>query len=124
VSPIANHLSARTKRKAAKDKIKGKLAQAKEENSTQVVFNEQELDLLNASQKDNTWTDEYVVVSIFSIFNIIVLGGLASAFGFTEPLEGITVAINTLKATGVHVSLLMEVAAGSALGFSVVRRFQ
>ena len=46
-------------------------------------------------------------------------GGLASAFGYTQVLEGISVSITALSTAGVDVRFLAEVAVLAGLGLSV-----
>jgi hypothetical protein len=112
-----------TDKKMLDKRIDGKLAQAKQEHQTEIVFNEQEIDRLNVRQKGNGLMDEYATISVLSILNIIVIGGILAAFGITEVLSGINLAIQTLQSVGVRVGLLMETVIGAAVGFHLVKRF-
>lgn len=122
VKPVAGIFEKREQRKLAKTQIEGKLAQAKVEGAQQVTFNDQELEQLATQQKANSWTDEYATVSVLSVFNIIVGGGLAAAFGETRVLEGMGIAITALSNAGVDVGFLLEAVTLAAVGLTVWRK--
>lgn len=120
--PVANIFAERERRKAAREAANAKLAAAKQEGAQQIELNKDEWEQLNVQGMDATWKDEYVTVSIISIFNLIVVGGIASAFGHPQLLEGIGLAVTALGAQGVDVGFLLEAVALSAVGLSVWKR--
>jgi urease accessory protein UreF len=122
VSPIAGIFAKREERKLTRESARGKLAQAKQDGQLQVELNDQELEHINAQVKKDTWLDEYVTVSLVSIINAIVLGGVLAAFGYTQVLEGVALAVRTLVEMGVEVGFLLEAVILSAVGLVVWRK--
>ena len=123
LKPFAQVLNKRTARKQAREELAGKLAVAKATGAQEVTFNEQELQGITRMEGKNSWKDEYATVSILSILNLIVVGGIASAFGYPQILEGVGGAMLALDAMGVRVGFLMEAVVGAAVGFSLYRKF-
>lgn len=121
--PVANIFAQREARKAAKEAAVAKLSQAKAQNNYNLDLTDREWEAIAASGLKDTWRDEYATVSILSVFNIIVVGGLASAFGYPQILEGIGTAVMALGETGVDVGFLLETVTLAAVGLSVWRRF-
>ena len=123
VEPVAGIIKKRQERKIAQDSAKAKLKQKALDATTQIEFNDQEWEALAVQQKQNTWTDEYATVSVLSILNIIVFGGLMAAFGEPRVMYGIGMSMQALTSTGVDVGLLMEVVVYAAVGLHVARKF-
>lgn len=88
---------ARSERKAAEKTLEAKIAEKKLDLNAQVTFNNQEWERIQAWANESTWKDEYVTVSVVLIFNLIVFGGIAAAFGYPQTLEGVTIAVKTLN---------------------------
>lgn len=122
IKPVTDVIAKREERKLAQKQIEGKLAQAKVEGQNQVTFNDQELERIATNQKQNSWTDEYATVSVLSVFNIIVVGGIAAAFGEPRVLEGMGIAITALVNAGVDVGFLLEAVTLAAVGLTVWRK--
>jgi len=120
--PIAEVLKAREQRKAAREAALAKLAMASAENAQALELNKDEWEALQVQGMDKSWKDEYVTVSVVSIFNIIVVGGLAAAFGHPEILTGIGTAVQALSSAGVDVGFLLEATILSAIGLSVWKK--
>ncbi len=123
VSPIAKIITKRQDRKLAENTAKAKLTQATHDDTARVMFSDQEWEAISTKMQGSTWKDEYATVSILSIINIVVLGGILSAFGHPAMLEGVVLAIQTLDAVGVRVGFLMEAIVLAAVGLSVWSRF-
>ena len=121
--PIASIVQKRQERKLAQQSAKNKLIQSKQDNHQAINLNKDEWEQLNVNGMDTTWKDEYVTVSVLSIFNIIVIGGLLAAFGYPQVIEGIAIAMLSLSEVGVDVGFLMEAAVLAGLGLSVWKRF-
>ena len=121
--PIANIVQKRQERKLAQQSAKNKLMQSKQDNHQAISLNKDEWEQLTVRGMDTTWKDEYVTVSVLSIFNIIVIGGLLAAFGHPQVIEGIAIAMLSLSEVGVDVGFLMEAAVLAGLGLSVWKRF-
>lgn len=122
LGPLTNIITKRQDRKAAQQTAKTKIEQAKQSHSATVELNKDEWEQLKVNGMDKTWKDEYITVSLMSIFNIVVVGGLASAFGYPEVLEGIVTAVTALTAIGVDVGFLLSATVLSGLGLSVWKR--
>ena len=122
-TPVANIFARREDRKAAAEAARAKLTQATAQNVQELSLNKDEWEQLQVKGMAETWKDEYVTVSVVSIFNLIVVGGLASAFGYPQILEGVATAIKSLGEVGVDVGFLMEAAVLAGLGLSIWKRF-
>ena len=120
--PVADIFKAREQRKAAKEAAQAKLAQGKAEGAQQIELNKDEYEAVATSGLDATWKDEYVTVSIVSILNLIVVGGIASAFGYPQVLTGVGVAVQSLSTAGVDVGFLMEATVMAAIGLSIWKK--
>jgi len=120
--PIASIFQARERRKAAREAASAKLAAASAQNVQQLELNKDEWEALQVKGMAQSWKDEYVTVSVVSIFNIIVVGGIASAFGRPEILTGIGTAVQALSAAGVDVGFLLEATILAGLGLSIWKR--
>jgi len=111
----------RGERKAAEKAAKAKLEQSRHDSSYKVELSDQEWEALAASNQNGSWKDEYVTVSIVSIVNMIVVGGIAAAFGYTQVLEGLSLAISALVAAGVDMGFLITATVLAALGMHIKR---
>lgn len=121
--PIASIIRKRQDRKIAGEAAKAKLASAKVGNTQELNLNKDEWEQLQVKGMADSWKDEYVTLSIVSILNMIVIGGIASAYGHPEILQGVATAITALSASGVDVGFLMEAAVLAGLGLSIWKRF-
>jgi len=122
VSPITNVLVKRQERKQAAESAHAKLQQAKVEGALEVTLKEHEIESVRTRGLAESWKDEYATVSVVSILNIVVIGGLAAAFGHPEIIEGILAAIQALTAVGVDVGELLRIVIYAAVGVSVWRK--
>lgn len=122
IKPVTSIITKRQDRKMAQEQIKGKLATAKQAGEQQVTLNEQEIEVVRTRGLENTWKDEYITVSVMSIFNIIVIGGLAAAFGEPRILEGVGIAITALINAGIDVGFILTATVLAGLGLSVWRK--
>lgn len=120
--PVADVFVAREQRKAAREAATAKLAQGKAEGAQQVELNKDEYEAVATSGLNATWKDEYVTVSVVSILNLIVLGGVATAFGYPEVLRGVGYALAALGGVGVDVGFLMEATVMAAIGLSIWKK--
>lgn len=121
LSPVAGFLNKKTERKQNKDTIKGKLAQSKQSDQTDVTLSDGEWETVGQALQDKTWKDEYVTVSLVSIFNLYVVGGIAAAFGYPQMLEGTTLGIQALVAAGVDIGFLLTAVVLAAIGMKIWR---
>jgi len=122
VKPIAGVFQKREERKLATKQIEGKLAEAKMKGDQQVTFNDQELEVVRTKGLEGTWKDEYVTVSVVSVFNLIVVGGIATAFGYPQVLEGVGLAITALVSAGVDFGFILTATVTAAIGLNVWRK--
>ncbi len=123
VKPLTGLWANRQKRKSAKDAAIAKLTQGAQDNVQTLELNKDEWEALNVQGMQGTWKDEYVTVSIVSILNLIVLGGILTAFGYPQVLTGVGTAMVALTKAGVDIGFLMQAAVLAGLGLSVWKRF-
>jgi hypothetical protein len=121
-APVADIFKAREGRKAAKEAAAAKLAMATAEGQQKIELNKDEYEVLATQGLAGTWKDEYVTVSVVSILNTIVIGGLASAFGYPQILIGVGTAIKSLSTAGVDVGFIMEATIMAAIGLSIWKK--
>ena len=118
----ADAFKSRQERREAEHTLEAKIVQAKQEGETQLLLSVQERDVLAQWQQQSTWKDEYVTVSLVAILNLVVIGGIATAFGYPQVLQGVEHAVTALVAMGVNVGMLLEVTIYCALGlYSLVK---
>lgn len=121
--PVTDIFKKREERKAAKEAASAKLSQAKVDQAHTLELSKDEWEQLAVQGLDNTWKDEYITVSVVSIFNLIVIGGLAAAFGFPQILTGVGIAITALTTAGVDVGFILTATVMAGLGLSVWKKF-
>lgn len=122
ITPLTDLVRTRQQRKIAQDQAKAKLVQAKVAGEQKVVLNEQEAEALRIKGLGETWKDEYVTVSVVSILNLIVLGGILAAFGKVELLSGISNALLVMETLGIDFGEVLRVVVYAAVGVSVWRK--
>jgi hypothetical protein len=122
-APVADIINKRQDRKIAREAANAKLAQAKNDDVQELNLNKDEWEQLQVQGMAQSWKDEYVTVSVVSVLNLIVIGGIASAFGYPQILLGIAQAMTALSAAGVDMGFLMEAAVLAGLGLSIWKRF-
>lgn len=120
--PVADIFTAREQRKAAREAASAKLAQGKAEGAQKIELNKDEYEAVATSGLQFTWKDEYVTVSVVSILNLIVVGGVATAFGYPQLLQGVGISLTALGAAGVDVGFLMEATVMAAIGLSIWKK--
>ena len=121
--PVADLLAQRGHRKAAKEAAIARLTQAQSDNVHELELKKDEWEAINVALQGQTWKDEYITVSIVSILNLVVVGGLATAFGYPQVLNGVGIAVQALVAAGVDVGFLLEATILAGLGLSVWKKF-
>ena len=120
--PVASIINKRQERKQLKEQAVAKLSQSAQDDTQAINLNKDEWEALNVAGMQHTWKDEYVTVSVVSILNIIVVGGLATAFGYPQVLTGIGTAIKALGDVGVDIGFLLEATILAGLGLSIWKR--
>lgn len=122
LGPVKDIITKRQERKAARESARAKLEQAKTAGRQQLDLNDQELERVLATAKKDTWLDEYVTVSLVSIVNAVVVGGIAAAFGYNQVLEGVALSVRTLTEMGLELDFLLNSVVLSAVGLTVWRK--
>lgn len=124
--PVADIFKAREDRKAASTAAKAKLEQAKQEGAQEVTLKDQEIERTLVEMQSGSWKDEYVTVSIVSVFNLIIVGGLEAAYrgpeGVPVILPGIANAMAALGSIGVDFGFILEATVLAAIGLSIWRK--
>jgi hypothetical protein len=122
--PVIGIFQKKQERAAAREALAGKIAAAKQQGDLTLNLNDQEAEAIGVAMTEKTWRDEYVTVSVMSIFNVIVLGGILDAAGYPQVLTGISTAVLTLVEIGVDVGFLMTVTVMAGLGLTALRRIK
>lgn len=121
--PVAEIFKAREARKLAKETAAAKLKQASADQAHTLELNKDEYEAVATKALGETWKDEYVTVSVVSILNLVVAGGLAAAFGHPEVLQGVGIALTALGEQGVDMGLILEATIFAGIGLSVWKKF-
>ena len=121
LQPIAGVLNKRTERKMAKTAITGKLQAQKQGDATNITLTDAEWETVGQSMQDKTWKDEYVTVSIVSLVNLIIVGGVAQAFGYPQLIEGVVISLQAFKEVGLDIGMLVTAVVFAALGLKLWR---
>jgi len=121
IAPITGLFKQRGERKAAKEAASAKLSQLKQTDEAKALFTDQEWESLSVKGMNDSWKDEYVTVSVVSVFNLIVLGGVLAAFGHIQLLHGIGIAMKALTDAGIDIGFLLEATILAAIGLKVWR---
>lgn len=121
IEAVGGVFQKREERKQVKESAKAKLQLAKEQGQHTVEMTDAEWETVNTGLQDSTWKDEYVTVSIVSVFNLYIVGGILAAFEIPEVLEGTTKGIQALVSAGVDVGLLLTAVVFAAIGLKLWR---
>jgi hypothetical protein len=117
IDGVTGYLGKREARKTAKLTINGKLSQAKQDNSHEVVLNRQEWESIGQIKQDSTWKDEFVTVVILWPYVQIFLGGLEVGFlGTNKLLTGLESSLTQLNLLGIETGYLMTAVVLAAIG--------
>lgn len=123
VKPVSDIFKKKEERKAAREAASAKLSQARVDQTHTLELTKDEWEHLAVNGLDKTWKDEYITVSVISIFNLIVIGGILSAFGFPQVLTGVGIAIQALTLAGVDMGFILTATVMAGLGLSVWKKF-
>ena len=121
IGPVAGIFQKKQERKLAKESAKAKLLQSRQDGQQTLEMTDADWESVSTGLQDSTWKDEYVTVSVVSIFNLIVLGGIMSAYGHPELLEGVTLAIKALAEVGVELGMILTAVVFAAIGLKIWR---
>jgi len=124
VAPIVSIFTKKTDRKAAKDAINGQVAIAKLGNEAAVSIQASDWEIVSKSQESGTWKDEYITLSVFTVFNAVIIGSVASAFGYEGGIllvQGVLEGVETLDGLEGNVGRLMMVVAYAGLSIKFIR---
>ena len=124
IAPIVSIFTKKTERKAAKDAINGQVAIAKLGNEAQVSIQASDWEIASKGQESGTWKDEYITVSVFCIFNAVILGSVAAAFGIAggETLvDGVLRGVKVLDSLDGNVGELVMVTAYAGLSIKFIK---
>lgn len=122
VSPVTSYLERREETKQTSESLQAKIAATKIESDTQITLSDKEWELIGKRAETGTWKDEYITVSVMSIFNLIVLGGIASAFGYPGILEGVNLAIQSINGLEGNMADILKVTVYAGLGIYAINK--
>ncbi len=122
IKPVAGIFQKKEERKIAKIKTQAKIAQAKENNETQITLTDADWESLSIKSQDETWKDEYITVLITLPIAALLAGGIWLAFtGDARLLDGTNTGIKALSDAGVDMGKLMYAVVLAAVGLKVWR---
>src|SRR5678815_253465 len=114
--PLKDVMIRKEERKQAHQTASVALRAAREANAKEITLGDQQLEHILAAAQGGTWKDEYVTLSVVGIINAVILGGIASAMGYPQVLDGVVLGVTTLTAAGVDVGFLLNATVTSAIG--------
>ena len=121
-APVASVLNSRQETIQLNATVNGKLANKVLDNEATISLSDKEWEHLGKKNENGSWKDEYGTVSVVSILNLIVLGGILTAFGKPQLLEGVTVALTTFNEIGVDIGSILKVTVYAALGIYAFKK--
>lgn len=122
IKPLADAYIKNQDRKQAKESASSKIKMARDQQSNQVTLTDAEGEAVLASGLDKSWKDEYVTVSIVSIFNLLIFGGIYGAFSTDyRLLQGTVEGITALQALNVDIGFLLSATVLAAIGLKIWR---
>lgn len=121
-APVASVLNSRQETIQLNATVNGKLANKVLDNEATISLSDKEWEHLGKKNENGSWKDEYVTVSVVSVLNLIVLGGILTAFGKPQLLEGVTVALTTFNEIGVDIGSILKVTVYAALGIYAFKK--
>jgi len=122
IKPVTDLLAKRQDRKMAKEAAQAKITVARDTNATSVEMKDQEWEAIAVAMTKESWKDEYATVSVLSLLNLIVLGGILAAFGYPQVLTGVATALRGFVSIGVDIGWLMELVVMAAVGLHIYRK--
>lgn len=122
IRPLADAYIKNQERKQAKESASSKIKLARDEQNTQVTLTDAEGEAVLANGLDKSWKDEYVTVSVVSVFNLLIGGGVYGAFTSDyRLLQGTVEGISALQALNVDIGFLLNATVLAAIGLKVWR---
>ena len=124
IKPISDYAVSRTQRRIAKDNIDGQVKMAKVQGQNEAAVSVADWELNSKAQEGGTWKDEYVTVSVFSLFNLVVVGGVLTGMGFAagpEILTGVETAVDALNEIDGTVGFMVKAVGLAAIGLKVAK---
>ena len=120
---IGDLITAKERRKTAKDLAESKIKAAKINNEQELSLKTDEWDAIVARGMDKSLKDEYVTFIITSPLLMILVGSVFFAFtGNDSLLQGVSLALDKIKDMGIDMGMMMWMVVGASLGIRVFRR--
>ena len=115
---VGGFFNKRETRKMQARAIDGKIAQAKESGEKQVVFNEQEIDMIAKRNEGATWKDEYItVIMTLPLVTTLFAAFLGTLLGNPEYMMAAVEANNAVKDLVPNYQELLGVTIVAGLGY-------
>lgn len=114
--PAAEAFRSRNERKMAEKTLEAKIAEKRIDSDSQVTFNDQEWERLAAWANESTWKDEFITIVVLSPFILILVGGVLTAFGYPQVLDGVEIALMRMATLGLNLGRMIEVVAYAGVG--------
>jgi len=115
--PVTDVLTARTRRKQAKETGLIKIQQAQVDGTNTLNMTDAEWEAVNATKADTSWKDEYITVTMTAWVWVALYGALFAE----EVLRGVQTFLGFCTANGVDIGNLTTVVVMAAVGLKVWR---
>jgi len=122
VAPIAGVVKANVERKQAHETLNSQLLTQKETDETNITVSKDQLEAVLSQGLGTSWKDEYATLSILSIINGIVVGGVLHGFGYPQFMQGILIGVEAMNTLGIHVGALVTTVVAAAIGVTTLKR--
>lgn len=122
-SVIGGAFEKREERKINEKTLDAKLTMKRNDNSTEVAFNEQDWEILSKRNENNTWKDEYITISMLVPVNVVFLSVFIGVL-FAEPdiIAASKQAVDAMKELVPNYEYLLGLVVMAGLSIKAIKR--
>jgi len=119
--PIADVVTAGSRRKQAKEEGLNKIKQAQVDGENSLNLSDAEWEAVNSRGNAESWKDEYVTVTMTAWIWLGLVGAVMSAYGKPEVLEGVKAFVVLCVTNDIELGLLTSAVVTAAVGLKLWR---